>query len=116
MEKIQLRKGVKKRKSASSMVDVTRDQETRSGEVKTLVPFVIRVVPEEDTTSRARSKLMGNNGRKVRVARTPKNMNMVIGGSGAKKSKCGCTSRCSRKAIKKVGGDVGSTTRNEKRR
>ena len=47
MEKIQLRKGVKKRKSASSMVDVTRDQETRSGEVKTLVPFVIRVVPKK---------------------------------------------------------------------
>jgi hypothetical protein len=57
---------------------------------------------------------MGNNGRKVRVARTPKNTKMVIGGSGAKKSKCGCMSRCSRKAIKKLGGDVGGSQPNSK--
>lgn len=57
---------------------------------------------------------MRSDGRKVGVTRTPKNAKMVIGGSGAKKSKCGCTSRCSRKAIKKLGGDVGGSQPNSK--
>lgn len=39
--------------------DVTEDQEMMSGEVKTPILFVIKGVPEEDRTSKARSKLMG---------------------------------------------------------
>jgi hypothetical protein len=84
------------------------DQETMRGEVKTKVPFVIRRVPVEDAAGRESTKLMGSRARKVGVARTPKNMKMVIGGSGAKKGNtgCRCTSRRSRKTIKKVGGGV----------
>jgi hypothetical protein len=72
MEKIQLRKGGggwfgSRREREIHLVedDMTGDQETMSGEVRTPVPFVIRGVPEGDTTSRARSKLMGSSIRKV---------------------------------------------------
>jgi hypothetical protein len=75
---------------------------------KTLVPFVITRVIEEDTTGGARGKFMVSNGRKVRIAGTTKNTKMVVGWSGAKKSKVGCrgVNHLSRKSTKEIDGCV----------
>jgi hypothetical protein len=114
-KKVQLGKGVdggarggQERKDHFGEDIVMGDQETISGEIKTSVPFVIRRVTEEDTMGAAGGKLMWSGGRKVGVARTPKNVKMVIGCSGAKKSKAGYggTNHCCRKTIKEVGGVV----------
>jgi hypothetical protein len=62
---------------------------------------------------------MRSDGRKVGVTRTPKNAKMVIGGSGAKKSKAGCggANRRSRELIKEVSSSVNAlspvTSRNK---
>ena len=46
--------------------------------IKADVPLVIRGVTEKDTESGARRKLIGCCGREVRVALTPKDVQVVI--------------------------------------
>jgi hypothetical protein len=69
--------------------DMTRDQETTSGEVRTPIQFVIRGGQNTNTICNQgsnrgrhngwrRGKLMGSNGRKVGVACTPKDAKMVV--------------------------------------
>lgn len=69
---------------------------------------MITRVTEEDTMCGARGKLMVSSGRKVRIARTTKNTKMVVGWSGAKKSKVGCggMNHLSRKTSKEICGSV----------
>ena len=48
------------------------------------VPLVIRRVPEEKTARRARGKFVRLGGICVGIAGTPKDLKVLIGGSGAK--------------------------------
>jgi len=54
-----------------------------SGEVKAPVALVIRWIAKECTESRARGKLVGSGGRKVRIAGAPERSKIMIGGEAA---------------------------------
>jgi hypothetical protein len=51
---------------------MTRDNDEFRGKVKTSVPLMLRGVAEEDTPKRAWSEFVGNYGREVGIASTPK--------------------------------------------
>jgi len=89
---------------------MTGDEDTMRGKVIAPIPLMIRGVPKEDTTSRARCKLVRCSGREVRVASAPKDSKVIIGGRGAKESevRCGSANRLGGKAIEQVGGCVQS--------
>jgi hypothetical protein len=57
---------------------MSRDDQAVCGEIKTMVAFVIGGVAEEDTSGRARSKLMRRGSSSVRVTHTTKNSEMLI--------------------------------------
>jgi hypothetical protein len=62
------------------------DHEATSGEVKTVIAFMVVGIAEEDIECGARSKLVGCDGRHVRVSRTAKHTKMLIHRGSAKQS------------------------------
>jgi hypothetical protein len=69
---------------------VSGDQHAIRGEIETPTPLILRRVPKEDTPIGTGGQLMGSSGRGVRVAGTPEDPKVGIGGSGAEKSKVWC--------------------------
>ena len=66
--------------------DVTRDEDSVGGKVKTPISLMIGRVTEEDTVSGARGELMRSSGSEIGIASAPEDTKMIIGGVDAKKS------------------------------
>jgi hypothetical protein len=64
-------------------------QQAICGEIYTPVLLVLRGVPMEDTSTGTGGELMGSSGRGVQVAGTPEDLDVGVGGSGAKRVKWG---------------------------
>jgi hypothetical protein len=60
------------------------DDETVYREIKAVIDFVVGRVVQEDTPGRAWGELTWRNGSRVRVARTTKDAQMLVGGCGTK--------------------------------
>ena len=78
------------------------------GKIITPIPLMVRIVFEEDATSRTRCELVRCGGRDVGIAGAPKDSKVIIGARGGKESKVRCRSaNClGRKTVEEVGGDV----------
>jgi hypothetical protein len=59
--------------------NVTRDEDSVGGEVKTPIPVMIGRVAEEDTTSGARGELMRSSRSEIGIASAPEDTKMVVG-------------------------------------
>jgi hypothetical protein len=66
--------------------DVTRDEDSMGGEVKTPIPLMVGGVSKEDIASGARGQLMRGSGCEIGVASAPKDTKMVIRGMDAEES------------------------------
>jgi hypothetical protein len=66
--------------------DVTRDEDSVGGKVKTPISLMIGRVTEEDTTSGARGELMRSSGSEIGIASAPEDTKMVVRGMDAEES------------------------------
>jgi hypothetical protein len=66
---------------------VSRDQQAVHGEIYTSVPLMLKRVPKEDTD---RNGGLAYREQWQRLAGTPEDPKVGVGGSGAEKSKVGC--------------------------
>jgi hypothetical protein len=87
---------------------MARDENLSGGKIKTLVPLVIREVPEKNTESRTGVQLMGRSGSGVGVTRSPEDSKVIVSRRGTEKSLVWRRSRrgSRRKTIEEVGGGV----------
>lgn len=60
-----------------------RDDDPVRRSIKTAIAFVMRGIAKEDTQGGARNEFVGSSGRKVGIAPTTKNTEMLIGWLGA---------------------------------
>jgi hypothetical protein len=63
------------------------DDQAVCREIKAAIVFVVGRVAQEDTPGGAWGELMWCNGSRVRVARTTKDVQMLVGGRGTKQGK-----------------------------
>ena len=75
-----------KRKTGLIEHDMTGNNDSIGGEVKTAIPFVIGGETKEHTTNRARGKLMGSGGGCVGVTKATENTKVLIRGRRAEES------------------------------
>lgn len=76
-----------------------------SGEVEALVPFVIRGLPRERQRVKRGCKLVGDDGREIRIAGIPEHTKVVVR-RGAKEGKegGGVTIHLGREVVEQIGG------------
>jgi hypothetical protein len=67
--------------------NMMRDDDTVDEKIKALVPLVTRGAPEEKTTRALGCKFVRSGGRCVRIASTPEDPKVFIGGGGAEEAK-----------------------------
>jgi hypothetical protein len=63
------------------------DDQAVCQEIKATIAFVVGRVAQKDTSGGAWEELMWCNGSRVRVARTTKDVQMLVGGRGTKQGK-----------------------------
>jgi hypothetical protein len=88
--------------------NVTRDEDSVRGEVKTPIPLMIGRVAEEDTTSGARGELMRSSRSEIGVASAPEDTKMVVGGMDAEESEVrgGVGNRLGGETVEEIGGSA----------
>jgi hypothetical protein len=69
--------------------DVTGDDDAMGGEIKTMIPLVVRRVAKEEAASGAWRQLMGSRSGSVRVAGTSEHAEVVVGGDCAVQGEVG---------------------------
>jgi hypothetical protein len=86
--------------------DVTRDEDSVGGEVKTLIPLLVGGVTEEDTASGARGELMRSSGSEIGVESAPDDTKMVVRGMDAEESvvRSGVGNCLGGETVEEVGG------------
>jgi hypothetical protein len=86
--------------------DLTRNEDSVGGEVKTPITLMVGRVTEEDTTRKARGKFMRISGSEIGVASAPEDMKMGVRGTDAEESEVrGGVGNClGRETVEKVGG------------
>jgi hypothetical protein len=90
--------------------NMSRDDNAVGEKIEVPVPLVIRGVPEEKTTRRARGKFVRSGGGGVGIAGTPEDLKVLIGVGGAEEGEeqSGMGNRLGGKTIEEVGGCVQS--------
>jgi hypothetical protein len=88
--------------------DMSRNDDTICGEIKTSIAFVVGRITKEDTLGRAGSEFVRCSSSDIRVAGTTKNPKMITWWNCAKESNIRTDGLYSfgRKAIQKIGGCV----------
>jgi hypothetical protein len=66
---------------------MSRNDQAVCREIKATIAFVVGRVAQVDTSGGAWGELMWRSGRRVRVARTTKDVQMLVGGCGTKQGK-----------------------------
>jgi hypothetical protein len=66
---------------------MSEDDQKVCREIKAAIAFVVGRVAQEDTPGGAWGELIWHSGSRVRVARTTKDVHMLVGGHGTKQGK-----------------------------
>jgi hypothetical protein len=80
---------------------MSRNDQAVCREIKATIAFVVGRVAQEDTSGGAWGELMWRSGSRVRVVRTTKDVQMLVGGRGTKQGKMRIRSldRCCEKTV-----------------
>lgn len=95
-------------KNALVEYNVTGDDDAMSGEIVAAITFVLEWIAKKDAPSGAGREFVGGSGIKVRVTKTPKHVEVIIGGVNAVKHVVGSMTMngAGGTPVKKIGGDM----------